>query len=723
MKLLPFESLEARVLFASTRVAVIGDFSSDVQTAPTRDVANLVQSWSPDAVVTVGDNNYPDGEASTIDQNIGQWYHSFIAPYKGNYGAGSSDGVNRFWPALGNHDWNTPGAQPYVDYFTLPGNERYYSKQIDNVGLFIVDSDPNEPDGVTSTSTQGQWLKSALATSTATWKLVFFHHPAFSSGEQGSTDYMQWPFQAWGASAVFQGHDHDYERIVRNNFPYFVDGLGGESRRSFPDIVTGSQVRYVDDYGAMKLDATDTTLTCQFITRGGEVIDTYMLNAASGPPPTTILPAGSTWKYLDNGSNQGTAWRATAFNDSAWKSGAAQLGYGDGDEATVIGYGSDSSNKFLTSYFRKSFNVSDPASIAALNLNLLRDDGAVVYLNGTEIFRSNMPSGTIAYNTPADEAIEDETYYAASIDPSRLVAGSNVLAVEVHQADAASSDVSFDLSLRATMSNGGPSLPAAPTNLVAAAKSSSQIQITWADNATNETGYRIERSTDGVNFAEVAQSLGNVTSFIDSSLAAGIKYYYRVRAYNAAGSSGYSNVSSATTETGGTTNSVTYIPVGSTWKYLDNGTNQGTAWRAIGFNDSTWKSGDAELGYGDGDEKTVVGYGSDASNKFITTYFRKTFTVADASKISTAMLRILRDDGAVVYLNGTEIFRTNMDPGTVGYRTPADVAIEDSTFYPSSINPSLFVTGTNVIAVEVHQADLPSSDISFNFGLDATINA
>jgi hypothetical protein len=273
------------------------------------------------------------------------------------------------------------------------------------------------------------------------------------------------------------------------------------------------------------------------------------------------------------------------------------------------------------------------------------------------------------------------------------------------------------------MSNGGPSLPAAPTNLVAAAKSSSQIQITWADNATNETGYRIERSTDGVNFAEVAQSLGNVTSFIDSSLAAGIKYYYRVRAYNAAGSSGYSNVSSATTETGGTTTNVTYIPVGSTWKYLDNGTNQGTAWRAIGFNDSTWKSGDAELGYGDGDEKTVVGYGSDASNKFITTYFRKTFTVADASKISTAMLRILRDDGAVVYLNGTEIFRTNMDPGTVGYRTPADVAIEDSTFYPSSINPSLFVTGTNVIAVEVHQADLPSSDISFNFGLDATINA
>jgi hypothetical protein len=723
MKLLPFESLEARVLFASTRVAVIGDFSSDVQTAPTRDVATLVKSWSPDAVVTVGDNNYPDGEASTIDQNIGQWYHSYIAPYKGAYGAGSSDGQNHFWPALGNHDWNTPDAQPYLDYFTLPGNERYYTKQIGNLGLFIVDSDPSEPDGVTSTSTQGQWLKSALAASTATWKLVFFHHPAFSSGEQGSTSYMQWPFQTWGASAVFQGHDHDYERIVRNNFPYFVDGLGGEGMRTFPDTVTGSQVRYVDDYGAMKLDATDTTLTCQFITRGGDVIDTYTLNAASGAPPTTIVPTGSTWKYLDNGSNPGTTWRAASFNDTGWKSGAAQLGYGDGDEATAIGYGSDPGNKYVTSYFRKSFNVADPSSVASLTLNLLRDDGAVAYLNGTEVFRSNMPAGTIGYQTLADEPIEDETYYTASIDPSLLVAGNNVLSVEVHQADPSSSDASFDLSLAATMTNSTPTLPAAPTNPTAAAMSSSQIQITWADNATNETGYRIERSSDGVNFAEVAQSLGNVTSFIDGNLAAGTEYYYRVRAYNAAGNSAYSNVVSATTQTGGTSTSVAYVPLNSTWKYLDNGTNQGTAWRAINFNDSTWMAGAGELGYGDGDEATVVSYGPNSANKYVTTYFRKTFTVSDASKISAALLRILRDDGAVVYLNGTEVFRTNMPTGTIGYRTPADIAIEDSTFYTSSINPSLFVTGNNVIAVEVHQADVTSSDISFNFSLDATVSS
>ncbi len=716
------EFLEPRMLLASTRIAVIGDFSSDVQTAPTRDVAALVKSWAPGDVVTVGDNNYPDGAADTIDQNIGQWYHSFIAPYKGTYGAGPADGQNHFWPSLGNHDWNTGTDQPYTDYFTLPGNERYYTKQINNVGLFIIDSDDHEPDGNTSTSVQAQWLKSALANSTATFKLVFFHHPAYSSGEQGSTPNMEWPFQAWGATAVFNGHDHDYERIVRNNFPYFVDGLGGESIRDFPDVVTGSQVRYVGDYGAMKLDATDTALTCQFITRTGELIDTYTIDAqASNQNNTTIIPTGATYKYLDNGSNQGTAWRATTFDDSTWKSGAAQLGYGDGDEATVVGYGGDASNKFITTYFRKSFDVSDPSSLSALTLNLLRDDGAVAYLNGTEVFRTNMPTGTITSSTLASEAIEDNTYYTASISPSLLVAGTNVLAVEVHQADPTSSDISFDLSLIGAQSGTTTTTaPAAPTNLNAAATSSSQIQISWTDNATNEAGYRIERSTDNVNFAEIAQSLGNVTSFIDSGLSASTKYYYRVRAYNSAGNSAYSNVASATTQTGTTSTSITYIPVGATWKYLDNGTNKGTTWRATTFNDSAWKSGAAQLGYGDGDEATVVGYGGDPNNKYVTTYFRKSFTVADAAQISAAALRILRDDGAVVYLNGTEVFRTNMPTGTIGYRTEANVAIEDTSYYSTTISPSLFVTGTNVIAVEIHQADVTSSDISFDFALTAT---
>src|ERR1041385_3886659 len=105
----------------SIRFAVIGDYGFAGQ--PELDVSNLVKSWNPDFVITTGDNNYENGAASTIDQNIGQYYHEFISPYTGAYGSG--DTVNRFFPSLGNHDWVTTGATPYLNYFTLPGNERY----------------------------------------------------------------------------------------------------------------------------------------------------------------------------------------------------------------------------------------------------------------------------------------------------------------------------------------------------------------------------------------------------------------------------------------------------------------------------------------------------------------------------------------------------------------------------------------------------------------------
>jgi acid phosphatase type 7 len=165
------------------------------------------------------------------------------------------------------------------------------------------------------------------------------------------------------------------------------------------------------------------------------------------------------------------------------------------------------------------------------------------------------------------------------------------------------------------------------------------------------------------------------------------------------------------------------VPTGAVWRYLDNGSDQGTAWRVAGFNDSGWASGPAQLGYGDGDESTVVSFGPDAANKYITTYFRRAFNVADASAYQSAVLRVLRDDGAVVYLNGTEVFRSNMPGGTVGYRTLASAAIDDSTFHQASINPALLVSGNNMLAVEIHQANGTSSDISLDLELTASTTA
>ncbi|MEZ5008851.1 MAG: hypothetical protein R2753_11930 [Chitinophagales bacterium] len=116
-----------------------------------------------------------------------------------------------------------------------------------------------------------------------------------------------------------------------------------------------------------------------------------------------MIPFGSSWKYKDDGSNQGTAWRAGGFNDVSWLSGPAQLGFGDGDEATVI-----NDNDQITNYFRTTFNVVNVSSIASLDLELVRDDGAVVYINGVEVWRDNMPTGTVNYQTLASGNADPE---------------------------------------------------------------------------------------------------------------------------------------------------------------------------------------------------------------------------------------------------------------------------------------------------------------------------
>jgi hypothetical protein len=256
---------------AMLRFAVIGDFG--VADTPTAEVAALVQSWKPDLVITVGDNNYPDGSASTIDDNIGQFYHLFISPYKGTYGPGSA--TNKFFPSLGNHDWETIGARPYLDYFTLPGNERYYDFVRGPVQFFALDSDPREPDGITATSKQGTWLRDTLATSKSQWRVVYFHHAAYSSGDHGNTAEMQWPFGDWGATVVLAGHDHDYERIHVDGLPYFVNGAGGNRLYDFHTPVAGSRARYNADQGAMLVEASDRIIVYRFINRKGKLIDSY----------------------------------------------------------------------------------------------------------------------------------------------------------------------------------------------------------------------------------------------------------------------------------------------------------------------------------------------------------------------------------------------------------------------------------------------------------------
>src|SRR6187402_2505519 len=164
---------------------------------------------------------------------------------------------------------------------------------------------------------------------------------------------------------------------------------------------------------------------------------------------TTLINYNSSWKYLANGSNQGTAWRATSFNDASWSTGNASFGYGTSGITTTVSYGSNSKKKYITSYFRKSIIIADASLYSSFTLNLKRDDGAVVYINGTERFRSNMPRGTISYNTKASsEATDNGTaVQTTTLSAGSLVTGTNVIAVEIHQAANNGPDLFFDLQL------------------------------------------------------------------------------------------------------------------------------------------------------------------------------------------------------------------------------------------------------------------------------------
>ena len=286
----------------------------------------------------------------------------------------------------------------------------------------------------------------------------------------------------------------------------------------------------------------------------------------------------------------------------------------------------------ITTYFRSSFTVADPRQYGDLTLRLLRDDGAVVWLNGVEVHRSNMIAApaVIASGTQALASVSgaaETTLYITTLDARELRAGTNVIAVEVHQFGMTSSDLGFDLSLSAN--------PGVPTPLISA---------------------------------------------------------------------------------------------GATWKYRDTGVAPPANWTSNTFADSAWSSGPARLGYGDV-QATTVGFGGDTANRHLTTWFRHTFTVPDATLFDALRLDLQRDDGAVVYLNGVEILRDNLPSSGIAPTTLATTAIagaDETAWNTFTIPAAALVNGPNTLAIELHQSSPGSSDLGLDvrlFGLRQSVVA
>ena len=170
---------------------------------------------------------------------------------------------------------------------------------------------------------------------------------------------------------------------------------------------------------------------------------------------SVLIKRGDLWKYDDSGIFPGSTWILGSFDDSSWSEGVAELGYGDGNENKVIGYGPDVNNKYITTWFRKTITVDDTAGIRDLDMNIMFDDGAVVYINGVEAARFNMPAGVIQASTLSSANADEGIYISKPLNTGLLKPGQNTVAVEIHQVSGASSDISFDMDLTMTREFGG----------------------------------------------------------------------------------------------------------------------------------------------------------------------------------------------------------------------------------------------------------------------------
>ena len=203
-----------------------------------------------------------------------------------------------------------------------------------------------------------------------------------------------------------------------------------------------------------------------------------------------FINGGADWKYSDTGQDPGTNWAQPGYDDSGWSHGIARLGYGDLATATTVSFGPDPTNKFVTTYFRRSFVVPWNAVITNLNFRLARAGGAAVWLNGQEVFRANLPDGPITGTNLALTAMTGYTthiFYPTNLAVAGLPTGTNLVAVEIHQSSVTNSALGFDMELI-----GSGSLVPPPTLSITPA--GNNVLLSWP--VTNGNGFTLYSTTN-----------------------------------------------------------------------------------------------------------------------------------------------------------------------------------------------------------------------------------
>jgi hypothetical protein len=295
--------------------------------------------------------------------------------------------------------------------------------------------------------------------------------------------------------------------------PYGGDVIG------LVDVVPGTST-------CVPLDSAGAGCNPPPVRQGGPgpatALPTGYCNASSLPQTPNVQTAiarGSVWRYWDRGGLTSTSWRGSSFDDSTWASGAGPLGYGEDYVDTTVSYGPSGSSKYLTTYFRRSFSLANPAAVTALRGEVMYDDGVVVYLNGTEIQRAAMPTGTVSSTTLASSHEAGNSYQTFDWTARRnlLVAGTNTIVVEVHQASASSSDLAFDLAL---LVEGTASLPPPPPPTLTGGVPRNAQWWYWDNGGTPASSWRTQ-SSGQAGWESGPGAFGYGESYLDTTVSSG----------------------------------------------------------------------------------------------------------------------------------------------------------------------------------------------------------
>lgn len=288
-----------------TEVMLLGNSGNAANISDTEAVSMLVHRNNPDLLIHLGNLNYPSGSAITIYDNFSRWYYGWL---------------NKMYAAWGNLDDFSENGAPVFEVLShiagLNEGKRYYQFVAGQAEFFVMHWQ-NETDGLSAGSTQGAWLEAALSASTAAWKIVIAHASPWTSDSVSTPGNatLRYPFEDWGAHLLITSGGLTYERGIdpTSRFQWIVAGLGGANLGAFSTIVSGSQFRYAENYGALRLAISIGRLEATFITVDDAVIDRFILkngleeedpsSCVAVPGTSVVTPTAPCVICLDTGTS------------------------------------------------------------------------------------------------------------------------------------------------------------------------------------------------------------------------------------------------------------------------------------------------------------------------------------------------------------------------------------------------------------------------------------